>query len=147
MFTLVLQSCGQHTELGKIEEEKYDCNLLKLYSKQHKYIKFLECGDGTGQIIKYAKYEVKGSHSWEIENYLIENYDMGNLKFLCCGWEPQDGKKGKIEHKELKKLNKDYHLTISMFGNAEKMNEYDSLYIEKDRSKIDFIVTVELLKI
>jgi len=45
-------------------------------------------------------------------------------------------------------LNENYHLLVSMTGSAEKKNENDSLYIVKDRNKIDtFIVTVRLVEI
>lgn len=137
---LFLQSCSNI--------KKDDCNLLETYSEQHKHLEFIDCEEGEGQVIKYATYNVKDSHSYEVEKYLVENYNMGKLKFTCCGWEPQDGKEGEIHNEELKKLNENYSLLISMYGNAEKKNENDSLYIELDRNKIDdFIVTVKLVEI
>ena len=134
--------------LSCTNKKKDDCNLLETYSEQHEYLKFIECKDGAGQVIKYSTYNVTGEHSFEVEKYLVENYGMGKLKFTCCGWEPQDGKEGEIVNSDLKELNKDYHLLVSMTGNAEKRNEKDSLYIEKDRNKIDkFTVTVRLIEI
>jgi hypothetical protein len=91
---------------------------------------------------------VAGEHSFEVEKYLIENYGMGELKFVCCGWEPQSGKNGEIINSELMRLDKDYYLSVTMTGNAEKKNEQGSLYIETDRNKIDtFMITVSLLKV
>ena len=127
-------------------EKIEDCDLLKSYGEQHKYLDFIECHQGEGQVIKYSTYKVAGTHSSEVEKYLVETYGMAKLKFTCCGWEPQDGKYGEIINPELKKMNKDYHLSVTMIGNAEKIN--DSTYIEKDRNEIDFFyVTVRLLKV
>jgi len=128
--------------------KKDDCNLLETYSEQHKYLELVECKAGEGQTIKYSTYRVIGIHSFEVENYLVEKYKMGKLKFTCCGWEPQDGKEGEIINSELKKLNKNYHLGVTMTGSAEKKNDKDSLYIDNDRNMIDyFYVTVRLLEI
>lgn len=133
-------SCTNH--------KKDDCNLLAAYSKQPKYLELVECKIGEGQTIKYSTYKVTGAHSLDVEKYLVENYGMGKLMFTCCGWEPQDGKEGEIINNELKKLNKDYHLLVMMTGDAEKKNDKDSLYIEKDRNKIDYFnVTVRLVEI
>lgn len=133
-------SCTNH--------KKDDCNLLAAYSEQPKNLAFVECRKGQGQTIKYSTYKVTGAQSIEIENYLVEHYGMGELKFTCCGWEPKDGKEGEIINSELKKLNKDYHLLVTMTGSAEKKNDKDSLYIEKDRNKIDYFkVTVRLVEI
>lgn len=141
LFTILLffLSCSN----GK----KDDCNLLETYSEQHKHIEFIECREGEGQVIKHATYKVKGLYSFEVEEYLVENYGMGKLHFTCCGWEPQDGKEGEIKTEELN-INKNYHLVVLMTGNAEKMNEKGSLCIEKDRKKIDYFeVTVRLIEI
>lgn len=128
-------------------EKKEDCNLLETYSEQPKHLEFIECKDGEDQVIKYSIYHVSGEHSFEVEKYLVENCGMGKLKFTCCGWEPQDGKDGEIVNGDLMELNRNYHLLVSMTGSAEKKNEKDSLYVEKDRNKIDkFIVTVRLIE-
>ena len=122
--------------------------MLAEYSVQPEYLEFVECNKGEGQTIKYSIYRVTGIHSSELEKHLVENYGMGELIFTCCGWEPKDGKEGKIINGELKRLNKDYHLLVTMFGSAEKKNSKDSLYIEKDRNRIDFFnVTVRLVEI
>ena len=105
-------SCTNH--------KKDDCNLLAAYSEQPKNLEFVECKKGEGQTIKYSTYKVTGTHSLEVEKYLVENYGMGKLKFTCCGWEPQDGKEGEIINSELKKFNNNFHLLVSMGGSAEK---------------------------
>ena len=134
--------------LSCTNKKREDCNLLETYSEQHNYLEFIECKDGEGQVIKYSNYNLTGEHSFEVEKYLVDNYGMGKLKFTCCGWEPKDGKEGEIVNSDLKNLNKNYHLLVSMTGSAEKKNENDSLYIEMDRNKIDkFVVTVKLVEI
>ncbi len=128
--------------------KKEDCNLLAAYSEQPKNLAFVECKKGEGQTIKYSTYKVTGAHSLELEKYLIEHYGMGKLEFTCCGWEPKDGKEGEIIHSELTKLNKDYHLLVTMSASAEKKDDKDFLYLEKDRNKIDYFnVTVRLVEI
>jgi|GEM_PF-5529144 len=73
---------------------------------------------------------------------------MAHLRFACCGWDPERGRNGVIENLKIKELNKDYHLSITMYGSAEKKAENGSYYIEKDWNKIDyFYVLVELLEI
>lgn len=128
---------------------KDDCNLLESYSEQHKYLEFVGCEKGKGeQNIKEATYRVKAKNSIEVEAYLVDKYGMGKLKFTCCGWEPEKGVNGEIENKELKEINENYSLIITMYGNAEKKDSNGSLYIEKDRNKINyFYVTVSLLEI
>lgn len=134
--------------LSCTNKKKEDCNLLEMYSKQHRYLELIECKEGEGQVIKYATYIVAGERSFEVEKHLVDNYGMGKLKFTCCGWEPNDGKEGEIINSKLQKLNKYYHLAISMTGSAEKKNERDSLYIEMNRNKIDYFeVSVRLLEI
>jgi Domian of unknown function (DUF4952) len=122
-------------------------NLLEEYEGNPKNIEFLECSVGTGQTILEAKYIVSGEHSEEIEKFLIEKYAIGKLKFTCCGWESINGQNGYVENEELKKMNSDYILEISMFGNAEKENEEGEIYLERDRTKIDFYVTVKVLDV
>lgn len=128
---------------------KDDCNLLESYSEQHKYLEFVGCEKGKSeQTIKEATYRVKAKNSIEVEAYLVDKYGMGKLKFTCCGWEPEKGVNGEIENKELKEINENYSLIITMYGNAEKKDSNGSLYIEKDRNKINyFYVTVSLLEI
>lgn len=137
---LFSQACAIH--------KKEDCNLLATYSEQPKNLEFVECKKGEGQTLKYSTYKVKGTYSLELEKYFVENYGMGKLIFTCCGWEPKDGQEGEIINDELTKTNKDYHLLVTMSGSAEKKSGQDSLYIEKDRNKIDYFeVTVRLVEI
>ncbi|MDT8308615.1 MAG: DUF4952 domain-containing protein, partial [Bacteroidales bacterium] len=110
-------------------------------------LEFIECREDSGQVIKSAEYRVKGSLSSKTERFFIEHYGMNKLKFECCGWEPEHGKLGHVKNKKLKRINPDYHMTISMYGSAE-VYKPDTLYLEMDRNKIDyFYVTVQILEI
>lgn len=128
---------------------KDDCNLLESYSEQHKYLELVGCEKNKNEQTKIeATYRVKAKNSIEVEAYLVDKYGMGKLKFTCCGWEPEKGVNGQIENKELNKINKNYSLMITMYGNAERKDSKGSLHVEKDRNKIDyFYVIVRLLEI
>nr|WP_321235310.1 DUF4952 domain-containing protein [uncultured Psychroserpens sp.] len=119
-------------------------DLLLKYAKKHQKIEFIECQKGTGQTVLQANYKVSGMHSEEIENILIKTYGIGKLKFTCCGWEST---KGYIENEELKKINQNYILEVSMYGNAEMEDEKGKVYLERDRTKIEFYVIIKLQEI
>jgi hypothetical protein len=38
-----------------------------------------------------AQYEVSGAQAGVIEAQLKQRFGMSSLKFLCCGWEPENG--------------------------------------------------------
>ncbi len=88
--------------------------------------------------------------SWlkkKIEHFLIENYGMGKLKWVCCGWET-GGKYGGFEHSEFKKIDSYCSATIDMYasGEIEDENQPTEIKLETDRRKIDyFTVIVELV--
>ena len=129
-------------------DKSIDCeDLLLKYAEQNQKIEFIECQKGKGQTVLEAKYKVLGHNSDEIETILIKKYGIGKLKFTCCGWESTNGKNGYIKNKDLIKSNPNYILEISMYGNAEKENQKGEIYLEKDKSKIDFYVIVRLLDI
>lgn len=128
-------------------KDKKHCDLLEEFADQHPYIEFIDCNKGEGQVVYYSLYYVAGIHSEEVENYLVEKYGMGKLKFTCCGWEPEMGQSGTIINKGGKEWDKDHHISIIMSGNAEKEDKNKAMYIEKDRNKIDFQIKVEILKI
>ncbi|MFC5045169.1 DUF4952 domain-containing protein [Aquimarina hainanensis] len=122
-------------------------DLLEQYGIELNKVEFTGCTPGTGQIILEADYKVLGKDSGEIERILIEKFGMGKLKFVCCGWEPENGKRGYVDNKQLKAINQDYFFEISMFANAEKKSKKGGIEIEFDRSKIDFNLKVSILEI
>ena len=139
LLLFIISSCQKNT----LECE----DLLQRYVEKNQKIKFISCEKRNGQTILEAKYKVTGENFEEIEKILVEKYGIGKLKFTCCGWESKNGKNGYIENEELKKINQNYVLEISMYANAEKENDKGEIYIELDKKNIDFYVIVKLLDI
>lgn len=123
-------------------------DLLTRYAEKPDELEFLKCERGEGQTVLEADYRVTGKKSKDVEAFLAEKYGMGNLKFTCCGWEPEDGKNGQIDHVELRRINPNYSIIISMFASAEKEDKNGKSYIEFDRNKIDyFTVRVKIIEV
>jgi len=108
------------------------------YGEKPKELEFTVCKEGEGQLILEAKYRISGKDAEKVEQYLIEKYDLGKLKFICYGWETENGKSGEIKNAELTKINADYHLLITMFASAEKKDGG----LELNRSKIQFFTVI-----
>lgn len=126
--------------------KKVDCgDLLEQYGEKPPQLTFVGCKEGTEQSRLEATYKVSGTNAQAVELFLREKYGLAPLKFVCCGWEPTNGKTGTIQHSDLAKINPNYILDVSMFGNAERKNEQGEYYIERDRTKVDFMVIVKLL--
>lgn len=119
-------------------------DLLEKYAVKPDKVEFIDCKPGIGQSIFEANYKVSGKDSKEVEAILIQQYGMGELKFVCCGWEASSGH---FTSEALKAINSDYTLEISMFANAEKQNESGTYEIEYDRDKLEFELLVRLMKI
>ncbi len=114
-------------------------DLLTQYAEKPAKLEFVKSEVGKGQIISTSYYNVSGKDSFEIEKILMEQYGMGKLKWICCGWEPEDGRRGSIKHKDLKEFE---FLSIEMYGNAEIIGDDGVLTLEKDRNKVTFEVIV-----
>jgi hypothetical protein len=122
-------------------------DLLVLYGEKPANLELVESNTGTGQVVAETRYKVSGENALKIEQYFIEKCGMGQLKFKCCGWESEGGKNGFFEHEGLKKVNANYQLEVSMYGHAERKNEKGEIYLESDRTKIDFFVVVKVLDV
>ncbi|WKB81795.1 DUF4952 domain-containing protein [Cellulophaga lytica] len=123
-------------------------DILSTYAKKPNDLEFIKCErlENSQTIIK-ATYRISGNKSKEIEDFLIENYGMGKLKWVCCGWETS-GKYGGFEHSEFKKIDPYLSATINMYasGEVEDENEPTEIKLETDRNKVDyFTVIVELV--
>ena len=138
LLILFNSSYSQNLECG---------DLLEKYAKKLNKVEFIECKSGTGQTILEANYKVLGKDSKGIEEILITEFGIGKLKFACCGWESENGKNGYVHNKQLKAINQNYVLEISMFANAEKKNKKGETEIEFDRNKVDFNLKVRILEI
>ncbi|MCF6279654.1 MAG: DUF4952 domain-containing protein [Flavobacteriaceae bacterium] len=123
-------------------------DILKAYATKPKGLKFLKCEVIENNQTKIrATYRVSGKKSKEVEDFLVENYEMGELKWTCCGWD-NAGKFGGFEHFQFKKMDPYCTAIISMYGSAEveDKNELIGVKLETDRNKIDyFTVIVELV--
>jgi len=122
-------------------------DLLQRYAGEIQNVEFISCEKGKGQTVFKASYSVLGTNAEEIEAILVKKYGIGKLKFTCCGWESSNGKNGDIESDELKKINQNYMLEISMYGNAEKKDDKGNTYLELDENKVCFYVIVKLLEV
>ncbi len=121
-------------------------DLLSLYAEKPVELEFLECSKEKGQVILRSKYRVSGKDSKKIEQVLISKYGLGKLKFNCCGWESE--KYGQINPSKIKAINPNFSILITMYGNAEKKDKNNTIYIEKNRNKIPyFYVIVEIVEV
>lgn len=128
---------------------KIECgDLLTKYAHKPNGLEYESCSPGTGQTIVEASYRVKGARSKEVEDFLVKNYGMGELKFIGSGWEPTDGKFGEFTSDAIRAFNTNYIMLIHMVGNAEVKGKDGDLVLEKDRKKIPFFyVTVSIMDI
>ena len=131
------------------QSSKIPCgDLLKRYAQKPPKLKFISCSLGnSGQVKLTAEYRVKGKYSWEVEEFLVEHYGMGKLKWVCCGWENQ-GRYGSFEHPKITQENPYYVASISMYGSHEYEEKKDIYIPEMDRNKVPyFVVIVEIVEV
>ncbi len=135
--------------LGYFSSPEAPCgDLLQNYAQKPYGVNFVDCKEGSGQVIAEAIYKVAAEDVDAVEQFFVNSYGMGELEFVCCGWEPKDGKTGQPMSKALRQLDANYSLLISMHGNAEVENEDGTYRIETNRSKIQyFYVTVQIVEV
>lgn len=117
---------------------KQNHKFQELFTIQLKELTFMSCEktfDHQLQVLE-TWYQVNGENARFVENYLEKKYNMGKLKFICCGWEIGlvDGVKGYGDYKD--KAN--YNHSVRMYSeetlkeNWEKIIFYvqDILYLE-----------------
>lgn len=123
-------------------------DLLTRYAKKLAKLSFVDCASGKGQVILEAKYRVLGKDSKAVEAFLVENYGLGKLKFVCCGWESEKGRNGQINTLKGLENYPNYSITISMFASAEKELKEKETALEFDRNKIGyFTVLVQIVEV
>lgn len=127
---------------------QYLCgDLLEQYAEKPQNLEFVGCEVvKNSQTLVRATYSVSGNKSEEVEDFLVKNYGMGKLKWVCCGWET--GRKyGSFEHSELTKIDPNLSVIINMYNSKEAEDEEvkkDTLAL--DRTQIEyFTVTVSLV--
>ena len=110
-----------------------------------------KAGQPGGQTIAVATYQVAGADAGKVEAFFRAHYGMGELTFLCCGWEPAEGKQGEVESAALRKLNPDYSLLLTMYSDAQSMGEAlasgDSGAWKDKRRVKRFLVEVKVMEI
>lgn len=121
-------------------------DLLEIYATKPKALKFVSCkrlDNDQPKII--ATYKVSGEAAKSVEDFLVKNYDMGALKWACCGW--QSTRFGSFQHPELTKIDPYLAASILMFASAEIVNKdnLSTIILQSDREKTEFTVTVELV--
>lgn len=148
LFTLSFESKGITSEQGAITNEIECGDLLSRYGEKPPKLKFIQCSKGEGQVVAKATYQVSGENAKEVEDFLVKTYGMGALKFVCCVWEPQNGRTGQIISVQLQEENPNYSISISMFASAETEETMSTGKLELDRDKIDyFTVVVEIINV
>jgi hypothetical protein len=140
--------CSLPTYQEGMQNEVLACgDLLKKYAQKPKQLEFVKCERvENSQTIVRATYRVSGDKSKEVEDFLVKNYGMGKLKWVCCGWE-SGGKYGGFKHPEFKEIHPFLTASISMYasGEVEVEDNQDEIKLEFDRNKIAyFMVEVEL---
>ena len=118
-------------------------DLLKIYAEKPKHLRFKKLVIGKGQISYDALYEVEGKHSKEVEDFLVEKYGMGKLKWVCCGYENTNGERGQLTINLDEENNFDF--MIGMYAIGETMEESDEMVLEFEREKLIFTVSVKLI--
>ncbi len=91
-------SIKQSVYCEKNNSQKKNGEILKLLKKKPKYLKLIKCSSlGNEQVVQKECYRVSGKYAHEVEKFLIKEYYMSKLVFLCCGWENYKGRGGIIE--------------------------------------------------
>ncbi|MCH2044220.1 MAG: DUF4952 domain-containing protein [Saprospiraceae bacterium] len=125
-----------------------DCqDLLTQYAERPDHLEIVSCDvhEDNAQIVNATTYKVSGEYAAEIEQFLVKKYGMGKLKFVCCGWEPENGQLGQHSSKQLTQLHPNYVLGINMYASWELGNEKEgSLHGEMDQTKFDFYIVVTI---
>ncbi len=122
-----------------IQKSKVACgDLWGIYDVKPDGVAFIDCKKGEGQTIVEATYKVKGANITSVENLLVKKYGMAKLKFVCCGYEPENGILGHIKSKKMEQIDLNFYIEIVMHsddsfikkdGTKKKSNEYDFMWI------------------
>jgi len=117
-------------------------DLLQEYAEKPMKLEFVDCRTSTNNIqtIAHATYRVSGKDAQGIEDFLIEKYQMGELQWVCCGWE-NDTKCGQFEHPELLEIDPYCSGMIQMF--TKGITDHQE-YFQKSEVEY-FTVIVELV--
>jgi len=129
------------TWFGAYLNDEFCGDLLEIYVQKPRGLEFIDCEiSSKPQTLVRAEYRVAGSNVQQVENFLVEKYGMGELKWVCCGWG-NGGQYGQFEHAALKQINPYCSGIICMF--SEGISEQEEYF---KKIEIDyFTVIVELV--
>jgi len=77
-----------------VSSEVFSGDIFNYFFEKPDALKLIGCKQGQGQVLFEALYCVQGKNAVDIESLLTEQFLMSPLSFVCCGWEPEDGKSG-----------------------------------------------------
>ena len=87
-----------NTVLFSCAKQELTCvDLIKEFSNLPPELEFQGCEPSNESQLRVlrAKYQVSGQKATKVENFLIENYQMSPLQFVCCGWESMSDAEGR----------------------------------------------------
>ena len=128
-------------------------DLLQRYATRPVGVRFIGCTPGQpgGQTVATATYRVSGANSVSAEQFFHTHYGMAHLTFVCCGWEPAQGRTGQVTSARLRKLHPNYALVITMYSDAQAMAQNlgrgDTGSWRNRRQVKQFIVEVRIMDV
>jgi hypothetical protein len=98
-------------------------DILDQLAEKPDHLEFVDCNpDNHTQIIFEARYRVSGKYAAQTEDFFNKKYGMNKLSYICCGWEPKDGKLGDFKKPETVSLHTIY-FNISMYSDETDIQE------------------------
>ncbi|MES0491443.1 MAG: DUF4952 domain-containing protein [Leptospirales bacterium] len=98
-------------------------DVLEKLAQKPGHLEFLDCTSKNGQTIYEATYKVQGKYALEVEKFLVNNYHMEALIYLCCGWEVKNGKKGLFADSQFFKDGSSLVFQVSMFSEDTELKK------------------------
>lgn len=92
-------------------------DFLHILQKKPAYFHFIGCQKTkVSQLDVFeAKYQVKGQDAIQAEQFLQNHFKIGQLKFICCGWELGMADQGH--------LSTQHSTQVSMFSDETTLNQ------------------------
>ena len=82
---------------GCVDSELNCTDMSKEFRNLPQEMEFQGCEPSNESQLRVlrATYQVSGKHSLAIETFLVNNYAMSSLRFVCCGWESITNSEGR----------------------------------------------------
>jgi hypothetical protein len=139
IFLLFCNSCQKHNHVidqsnplnNKVGNYSYD--ILEIIGNKPVHAEMKSCSfHDNSQVTFSAVYTLKGIHAGETETFLIRQFGMAPMFFVCCGWETKN-KPGYL--RSVHYDNDNTLLEINMYSQEtliqerSRWNEIDTFYI------------------